>query len=108
MKTLTKITLASILIAAFVIVSPNVHAEEINPDPGTYSTGSTSEYSPYASVQGNDSGGGQSSEGSSGGSDPLANTGQDTQRIIMLALALLAVGGGAVGVRYLLARKKSV
>lgn len=91
------------LALAVVVFAPATVAKaaEINPEPGTYSTGSTSEMSAYSTVTQTPGGGSQ------GGSSSLANTGQDAQRLALLAVALLVVGGGAVGLRYILSRKKS-
>jgi len=49
MKKIAIITILALAIVMFV-AAPFAQAEEINPTPGTYSYGSTSEFSPYAEL----------------------------------------------------------
>lgn len=51
MKKIAIITILALAILMFV-AAPFAQAEEINPTPGTYSYGSTSEFSPYADLTG--------------------------------------------------------
>lgn len=105
MRIAHKLLLVTIAMAcALIIPSAVAQAAEINPEAGTYTSGSTSELSAYQSVSADGTG----SSGSSDSSSPLANTGQNAQRIMLLVLALFAVAGGAVGVRYALGRRNSV
>lgn len=102
MRIIRKLTLLTVVATAIMLVpAGSLYAAEINPEPGTYTPGSTSELSPYVVVPGN----GANSDSSSGGT--LADTGQDARRIMLLAAVLLAVGGGAIGARYFIGRKKS-
>lgn len=70
-----------------LILAKPAHAAEINPAPGSYSYGSTSEFSPYATL-------GQGTNGG-GSSGSLASTGQ-SQMFGYLAVGLLLIGAGAV------------
>lgn len=79
-----------------LIFAKPTHAQEINPAPGSYSYGSTSEFSPYATL-------GQGTNGG-GGSESLASTGQN-QMLGYLAVGLLLIGAGAVAYYTLRKRK---
>lgn len=48
-----KVAIITVLVAFGILsIAPFALAEEINPTPGTYSYGSTSEFSPYAELTG--------------------------------------------------------
>ncbi|MBI2798562.1 LPXTG cell wall anchor domain-containing protein [Candidatus Saccharibacteria bacterium] len=81
---------ATTLLALELTALP-ARAQEINPDPGTYSYGSTSEFSPYVSL-------------SASGNSSLAQTGSD-QLVGYLAAGLLALGAS---VALYLSRKPGV
>jgi ABC-type transport system involved in multi-copper enzyme maturation permease subunit len=77
-----------------IIVPAVAHAQEINPTPGTYSYGSTSEFSPYATLsQGSNSGG------------SLAPTGQNMLVGIVIVVILLLTASALT--YYLLKSKKA-
>lgn len=77
------------MVLALVFV-PKAHAQEINPTPGTYSYGSTSEFSPYSTL-------------SQGSSSSLAPTGQNMVIGYIAIVAVLLIAGGTT---YLLVRNK--
>lgn len=64
------------------------HAAEINPAPGSYSYGSTSEFSPYATL-------GQGTNGG-GSSGSLASTGQSVAVGFAAVTTLLVLAGASV------------
>ncbi len=82
---ITKINVLIVGILAFGIVCltmpSTASAQEINPTPGTYSYGSTSEFSPYVSLA---------------SSSTLAPTGADQNIGYFAALALVVVSSGIV------------
>lgn len=86
----TLIITAVIGILASLVIVQKAHAQEINPTPGTYSYGSTSEFSPYSTL-------------SQGSSNSLAPTGQG-QAIGYIAIAVLLIIAG--GTTYALIRKR--
>lgn len=84
MKKIAIITILALAIVMFV-AAPFAQAEEINPTPGTYSYGSTSEFSPYAGF-GNNPGPtpGPQASGS------LAPTGQNAWLLYIVAILAIA------------------
>ncbi len=78
-RTVNKITLAALLLVALTLFVPvSSFAAEINPDPSSYSYGSTSEFSAYHSLN----------ETSVSGDSNLADTGQSTQYFVAAASVL--------------------
>lgn len=74
-----KLSIISIMIAMVIgLFSTTIYAAEITPDPDSYSYGSTSEISPFETVETSD--------------DVLADTGESTQIIIVASIAMCAVG----------------
>lgn len=78
-----------------IIVPAVAHAQEINPTPGTYSYGSTSEFSPYATL----------SQGSNSGGGSLAPTGQNMLAGVVIVVILLLAASALT--YYLLKSKKA-
>lgn len=80
MKKIAIITILAIAILMFV-KAPFAQAAEINPTPGTFSYGSTSEFSPYSTLS-------QGSNPTPGGGG-LAPTGQNAW--LLYAIAILTI-----------------
>ncbi len=70
------------IVAVVLLLAHPARAQEITPDPSTYSFGSTSEFSPYAQLQ---------------SSATLAPTGQDTRTPIVLAALLIGFSTVSIG-----------
>ena len=103
MKKIAIITILALAIVMFV-AAPFAQAEEINPTPGTYSYGSTSEFSPYAGF------------GNNPGPTPtptpqptpgtLAPTGQNVWLLYILALIAITAPLAYIGVKRFKAKEK--
>ncbi|TXI90251.1 MAG: hypothetical protein E6Q36_01725 [Chryseobacterium sp.] len=87
-KVVIIIILVSFLLISFV---PFAMAAEINPTPGTYGYGSTSEFS--ASMQL-----GQASPNNGGGSNSLAPTGQNSTLPLVLAVVVVVASIGIIAI----------
>lgn len=87
-----KIRISLLAIAASALLSlifaKPTHAQEINPPQGSYSYGSTSEFSPYATL-------GQGTNGG-GGSENLASTGQNVVIGFAGVASLIVLAGVSV------------
>lgn len=79
-----------LMLVLALLIAPKTHAQEINPTPGTYSYGSTSEFSPYSTL-------------SQGSSSDLAPTGQNALIGYVAIAAVLLIAGGTT---YILVRNK--
>lgn len=78
-RTVNKIIVAVLMLVSISLFVPeSSFAAEINPDPSTYSHGSTSEFSAYHSLN----------EKSASGDSDLADTGQPTQYFVAAASVL--------------------
>ncbi len=69
-------------------IAKTAHAQEINPPADSYTYGSTSEFSPYATL-------GQGTNGG-GGSESLASTGQNVAIGFAAVTTLLLLAGASV------------
>lgn len=101
MKKIVIITILALAIVMFV-AAPFAQAEEINPTPGTYSYGSTSEFSPYAELTGG--------PGPTPTPQPtpgtLAPTGQNVWLLYILALIAITAPLAYIGVKRFKAKEK--
>lgn len=87
------IAILMLAIGLGVLTIPAIQAAEINPDPSTYSYGSTSEFSPYATL-------GQGSNTNTGGGG-LAPTGQNTWLLYVAAIIAIVTPITYFGVKKL-------
>lgn len=99
MKKTAIITILAIAILMFVI-APFAQAAEINPDPGSYSFGSTSEFSPYASGTPPGPGPLPGPDGTAQSTaQSLAPTGQNAWILYLLAIVAIATPLAYFGVK---------
>lgn len=94
---MNRIVITTILTASLVILlTPVSHAAEIDPAPGTYSYGSSSEFSPYAQLTG---GPGPTPPGPQPTPGGLAPTGQNLWLLYVAAILAITTPLAYFGVK---------